>query len=125
MLTDLDFLLIRIAIPISVLVMSYKQYRLERRLHKLTNAYNRLVQEQKEHLRIQAEYMKTTTTRKTVVVQIGDIWKPKGHEVTWRVVSLRDNRVGVSGPGSARSMQYVEMRDFLMKWDLVSRDMHR
>lgn len=120
-LTFLDMFLLRIAIPLGLAAIGIVLYRHTRTIQRLAQTQKRHRQEYADTLRIQNEYIVAMTTNKNTVVRIGDVWKPRLSDSTWRVVGVTKERVTLSGPLPARSVQYVTMRDFLSKWDMVSR----
>ena len=38
---------------------------------------------------------------------------------TWRIVSVEEDEIGLSGPGPCRSMRYVDQEEFEEFWEEV------
>ena len=53
------------------------------------------------------------------MVKMKERWRPKGEVMSWGVVSLKEDVVGLSGPGPCRSMLYVTMKDLEDAWEKV------
>lgn len=54
----------------------------------------------------------------TLQPQVGQRWIELGMgEPDWRIVKVKDNKVGLSGPGPCRSYQEIELEQFVKEWE--------
>lgn len=46
-------------------------------------------------------------------------WRMVGTASDWGVTTVKDGRVGLSGPGPCRSYQEIPLDDFMREWERV------
>lgn len=54
------------------------------------------------------------------MANVGEIWKEKDKEVTWRIVAILPEVVGLSGPGPLRQYKVEPLTAFNANWEKVS-----